>query len=1142
MKYYNTTFNYEKIFKIMRFSFLFIFLIHIKLAAIGYTQSINLDVSNMELRQVIKTIEQQSDYRFFYTDGLSDLNRKISLNLNDQSIDQVLALLFDDTQLGYRLVNDKVIMLAPKEALQQITVTGTVTDANDFPLPGATIAVKGTIQGTITDANGVYTLQVPGENATLVFSYIGFISQETIVGNRRAINIKLLEDTHQIEEVVVVGYGTQKKVNLTGAVASLSGEKLENRSVANISQALQGQVANLNIMSTSGGALGVSPSINIRGYTGLGTAGAPLVVIDGIQGGNLSDINMNDVESISVLKDAASAAIYGSSAPYGVILITTKRGKAGQKPTINYSNNFGWAQTMNVPSWMPSVEYARFFNEAAANAGLPPVIPEETIGLMQDYLDGKITYEAELDPREEIDGWRQGWSNNDWFKIMLKDAAFSQQHNIGVSGSLSKSNYYVGLGYLGQSGLIRYGDDRYQRYNVRANLSTELTRWLTFDFRGAFSRGATDSPNQYTGQYGNLLHHIGRRYPSIANYLPNGERYSLVMIYKYGGRILEKKDNAVLTGEFVIRPLPGWDITANYTYDGVYINRSEHNKTVYSVSPKLGRQSALTDLPNSFSRSFTQNQHHIINAFTSYEKQLSSHYFKMMIGYTQEIYDNLSMSGSNNYLYSNDLPALSLTYGTAANTSDNASQLAIQGGFGRINYNYREKYLFEFNGRYDGTSKFLKDVRMKFYPGASVAWVLSKENFWTPLEQSVNLLKIRASYGSLGDMSFTSSYYPFYPSLGVTRPTGSTFIFSGGRQAAINQPGLINTSLTWVTTTTFDIGADLAFLSNRLNISFDWYRRYMDDYVGPAEAMPAFLGTSAPQTNSAAIETKGWDLTMGWRDQTGDFSYGVNIVLSDYRGYITKYPNPNGLTTTWYKGQEMGSIWGYETYGLFQSEEEIASAPSQSQLYSRWLPGDVRYKDLNGDGKIDWGNNTLDNPGDKKIIGNNTPRYAYGVTMNGQYKGFDLTLFLQGIGKREVAPTEGGNYYWGIIGVVNQSSAFLEQRDRWSESNPNGFFPRYYMSTEMAKNMYWQTRYLMNAAYLRIKNIQLGYNLPSSLTGKIGSQKVRIFFNVENLATFTKMPRIMDPEVSTSTGQTAVSDGKVYPLSRNWACGINLTF
>ncbi|MDR1456044.1 MAG: TonB-dependent receptor [Tannerella sp.] len=1025
-------------------------------------------------------------------------------------------------------------------------ITGTVVDAGGEPVIGANVVEKGTANGTITNADGSFAFSVsPG--AVLEISYIGYVKKEAPVGNNTKFSITLEEDRKTLEEVVVVGYGTQKKVNLTGAVAQVKGDVLENRSVTNISQALQGQVANLNITSANGGAPGSTPSINLRGYTGFGSAAAPLIVIDGIQGGDLNSINMNDVENISVLKDAASAAIYGSSAPYGVILITTKRGQAGQKPAITYNNNFGFAQPINLPKMMNSLDFANFFNEAAANSGMAARVSDEQMQRIRDYRDGKITDQTIVNPTPGTDGWMGGNADNDWYEIFFKDASFSQQHNVGVSGSGGRANYYIGLGYLQQDGLYNYMKDKYQRYNVRANLSSDLTGWLTFSFRGAFSRGETDATatGYSVNETRNLIHWIGRLDPYDPYIYPNGDKYVVVEFLEQAGRNKQTRDNAVLTGEFVLHPLAGWDITANYTYDGVYVNSSDHVKEIYGIRPS-GVTFVSLGSPSSFSRSFDRNQHHTVNVFTSYEKQMESHYFKATAGFTQELYDNLSVSGSNNYLYSNELPALSLTYGAPPSLGDGASQLAIRGGFGRINYNYREKYLFEFNGRYDGTSRFLKGVRNKFYPGVSAAWIPSKESFWKPLESIVNSLKIRATYGQLGDQGFTGSYYPFYPSLNTQSPTSSNYLFSGGRESYISQPSLVNTSLTWVTATTLDFGADLSFLSNRLNVSFDWYRRKMNDYAGPSEALPAFLGTSAPQTNTAAMKTEGFELTVGMQHRTKDFSFGANAVLSDYRSVVTRYPNPNGLIGTWHVGQQIGELWGYETYGLFQSEEEIASAPSQERLYSRWMPGDVRYADLDGNGVIDWGDYTLDNPGDRTVIGNSTPRFSFGLNLNVEYRGFDLAVFFQGIGKRDAAPdatSHMSNYFWGVTGDPAQSTGFVQQHDRWSESNPDGYYPKFYFTTaEMNKNKQSQSRYLMNAAYLRIKNLQLGYSLPASLLDKLNCQKLRLFVNVENLATATRMIKTMDPEFSNTTGFYLGADGKVYPLQRTWACGLNITF
>jgi TonB-linked SusC/RagA family outer membrane protein len=1038
-------------------------------------------------------------------------------------------------------------LFAATPSLQGKKVSGTVVDMQNEPLIGASVVEKSANNGTATNLKGEFSLTVQ-DNAILEISYLGFETQEVAVNGQTLIHVIMKEDTHALDEVVVVGYSTIKRENLTGAVSQIRGERLENRSVTNVQQALQGTVANLNIISSSGGAPGSTPSINIRGYTGLGTSQSPLVVIDGIQGGDINSVNMTDVESISVLKDAASAAIYGSSAPYGVIIINTKKGKGSQKPTITYNNNIGFKQTINLPTMMNSLDWANGFNEAAANAGRSPIFDEEALERIKDYQAGKITDETIKNPtagRDEWYAWNKGNANNDWFKIYYKDYSFSQQHNVGVSGGGNHNNYYVGLGYNQQDGMYNYGDDIYKRYNVRTNFSSDLTKWFTFNFRSAFTRHAYDTPNTYSNTTGgNYMHQIGRKWPTVPLFNPDGfySASSNVRMHTEGGRNKETDDIAALSGEFVFHPLEGWDITGNYSYEGKYYDISNHVKTIYSVLPS-GNRTPESGSPNSFSRTTYKFQHHTVNAFSSYGKQLGGHYFKVLAGYTQELYDDMAYSAGNSYLYSDNLPSLSLMYGTSPSVSDlsDTRQLAIRGGFGRINYNYQEKYLIEFNGRYDGTSRFLKDVRFKFYPGLSAAWAPSKEIFWEPIQEYINLLKIRVSYGQLGDQSFTSSYYPFYPSLSTNRPTGSNWLFSGGRESYISNPGLINPNLTWITATTIDFGGDFAFLNNRLNISFDWYKRNADDFVGPSEALPSILGTSAPQTNNAALETKGFDLTLGWRDRINDFSYGINAVLSDYKGKVKRYPNPTKLLSSWYEGENMGDIWGYETVGLFQNEDEISNAADQSKINAnKWQPGDVHYADLNNDGKIDWGENTVDKPGDRKIIGNSTPRYSFGVNMTGEYKGFDLALFLQGIGKRDLWAGSNANYFWGIDGRGDewQSSLFTIHEDRWSESNPNGYYPRYYMNSQMSKNTQTQTRYLQNASYLRIKNIQLGYSLPVPLINKIDFKKIRIFVNVENLATFTKLVKTIDPEFSYDDSYT----GKIYPLQRTWACGVNITF
>ena len=1097
----------------------------------------NMGKKSITLKEAFAQIEKQTDLSVDYAKSHIDDGRKLSTLPKSGELEDVMNALLEGTGCECIYREGHVIirpMATPnQEKGPDEKVQGIVKDESGFPVIGASIRVKGTTNGSLTGMDGDFHLADVKHGDILEVSFVGYHTQ-SIACKGQPLDIVLKEDVAMLDEVVVVGYGTQKKVNLTGAVSTVNQKTLESRPVTKITQALQGTVANLNISSSNGGAPGATQDINIRGYSGLGTTSSPLIVIDGIQGGSLNYLDPDDVESISVLKDAASASIYGSSAPFGAILITTKRGAKNTKARITYSNSFRFAQPINLPKMANSLDFATIYNEAADNAGVTRPFTDENLQRIKDYQAGLLTDETIANPtRDEWYTWT-GHANNDWFDIFFKDVSFSQQHNIGVSGGTEKTNYYVGAGYNQTGGLYEFGDDVYKRYNVRANLSTEITKWLNFSLRSTFSRASSDTPDTYSGKTGgNYMHQISRKWPTAAVRNPNGE-YSYpsdIRLMTEGGRSKGESDNVILTGEFVIKPLPGWDITANYTYDGLYYNGSGHVKTLYVTNPSGATMLYSGTSPNSFSRTSRKTQRHVINAFTSYEKSVGKHYFKVMVGFMQELYDYLQQYSSNNNLYSDDLPSLTLTYGSSPSTSDDAYQLATRAGFGRINYNYKEIYLLEFNARYDGTSRFLRDERFKFFPGVSAGWIVSKEKFWEPITDIVNHTKFRVSYAVLGDQS-AMGYYPFYPSMGTTAPTGSNWIFADGREAYVTNPGLVNSDLTWISTATLNFGVDLAFFRNRLNASFDWYKRTGKNYVGPSKKLPAILGTTLPNTNDSEIQTTGWEVTIGWRDQIRDFNYNVNFVLSDYTGKVTKYTNPTGLHTTWYEGKKMGELWGYETYGLFQSEEEIASAPSQSKIAANWYPGDVRYVDLNGDGVIDWGDNTLANPGDKKIIGNTTPRYQFGLNLQGDYKGWDFGLFFQGVGKRDAWLSS--NIFWGLIDGQWQSCVLTPHLDRWTEDNPNGYFPRYYLNSSGSKNMQTQTGYLQNAAYIRLKNLQIGYSIPQKLLNKIDIERLRVFVSVDNLATISSMPESIDPEFS-------ATDGKVYPLQRTWSVGLNLT-
>ena len=1016
-------------------------------------------------------------------------------------------------------------------------ITGTVVDEQGNTLPGVNVMKKGSKTGVSTDMDGNFTIDA-NKGEILVFSYIGFNNQEIQIRDNKNLKIVMKSEAQQMNEVVIVGYGSQKKTNLTGSVTQIDAKVLKDRPITRLSQGLQGAVGGLNIIS-NGGAPNATQSINIRGFTGLGSAGSPLIVIDGIQGGDINSINANDVESVSVIKDAAASAVYGSSAPYGVILIKTKQGKKGQPVAITYNNNFTFESPIGLPTMLNSLEFAKIYNQSLANGGGAPFFNQETIDRMAAFQNGTLKTETVANTTgDSYKAWGGANANNDWYKIYFKDVSMSQQHNLGVSGATDNSNYYVGLGYNKKEGMYRYGDDNYRRYNLRANLSSNLTDWLTFNFRGAFSQDKFDTPNTYNGKTGgNYMHQIGRKHPNLALYNPDGgiSDESDVLLLKDGGRNISTNDKPIFTGEFVAKFAKNWSGTVNYTYDGSFNSSTSHVKTLYTALPSGMLREIGGTAPNGFARSFNKYQKNITNAFTNYDLNLGKHQVKLLGGYVQELTTFSSLNGSNNNLYSDKIPSISTSYGTTPSVSDNAYKLAIQGYFGRINYSYDDKYLLEVTGRYDGTSRFLKDVRWKAYPGVSVGWNVNKESFWKEgIADVVNTLKFRASYGSLGDQApDLLGNYPFYPSLQTVSPTSSNWFFGPTRQPYVNTPGLVDPTLSWITATTRNFGVDASFLNRRLTATFDTYIRKMDDYIGPAQELPGVLGIAAPRTNSTALETKGFELTLAWNDNIGDFKYGVRGVLSDYQGRVTKYPNPNKLLNNWFEGENMGDIWGFVTDRYFTAADDL---PNVKQLgLSNWSPGDIKYVDLDGNGDITYGTSTVANPGDRKVIGNSTPRYSYSLFTDGSYKGFDYSIFIQGVGKRDYYTTS--NMYFGIVGSEWQSSLFTEHLDRWTPETPNGFFPKAYIGGgNWWKNTETQTKYLINAAYLRIKNVQVGYTLPNYISSQIKIQKLRFYISVDNLGTFTKMSdhSVLDPE-------NTFSDAKNYPLQRTVSVGANIT-
>ena len=1046
--------------------------------------------------------------------------------------------------------SNKLIMLTPKEVLQQINIKGTVTDSQGDPLPGVSVFIKGTSQGTATDVNGVYTLQVPNESAILVFSFIGFINQELVVGNKRTIDVSMIDDVQQMEEVVVVGYGTQKKVNLSGSVDFISGDILQNRSTANVAELVKGASPNLNIsMGRMGGEPGASSNWNVRGIGSINADAAPLILVDGVPV-NINNIDPESIESVSVLKDASASAIYGSRAPFGVVLITTKKGQQG-KARIEYSNNLFINYPQPLASFVRSLEWATAYNQASANANAAATYSDEQMARIEGYLNG--TYPYEYNPDVPITtvflGRRVGNANYDWPQELVAPS-FNHKHNISISGGSEKINYFFSGGLFDQDGIYRYGYDNYKRYNLLSNLNARITDWLNVRTSIKYAKALSDYPVGQTTV--SRVHIFGEALtfaPMMPKYNINGTiACPLIRWQEDSGRTKTESNDFFAGLGLDLEPVKGWVTSFTYNHNLINSRLYDNPKPVW-VEMSDGTFSNIGKPEASWTAEYGQTNYAMLNVVSSYETTLRGHYLKALAGYEQEERKASSLSGTGTGLISNDVPSLYTALGNKT-VSDAMNHWATQGIFGRLNYNYKEKYLFEFSARYNGSSRFSPESRWGFFPSASVAYAISKENFWTPVQDIVNNFKIRGSYGSLGNQN-VSSMYSYLEMMGMGAELD--WIMGSARPQYTTPPGIVTSDLTWETITTLNLGLDAAFLNNRLQVNFDWYDRVTKDMMGPVEALPYQLGVSAPQKNNAEMSNKGFELVLSWRDRlSNNFSYNAKFSLGDSRATITKYYNVNELINTWYPGKEYGEIWGYTTDGLIQEVGE--AMPDQSLFYANWRPGDMKYKDLDGDGKVTSGSSTLKDHGDLRRIGNTTARYNYSITAGCEWKGFDFYMFWQGIGKRDYAPANSDFLFYGIVTAFGGSGIYknTEILNYWRPAdetnllgpNTDAYFAKPYFSSETNKNRQIQTKYILDASYVRLKNIQLGYTVPSHISQKIFVQRARIYVSGENLITFTKLPSTFDPEttIASNTVYETSGHGRIYPLSKVLSFGVNITF
>lgn len=1034
----------------------------------------------------------------------------------------------------------------------QIAVTGTVVDEKNEPMIGIGIVIKNSTTGTATDENGRFSITVPDTKSVLVFTFIGYKTQEITVGSQKQIRVVLKEDLQLLDEVVVVGYGTQKKVNVTGSVSTVNSDIIENRPITNVSQALQGVVPGLNfsVNNSGGGALDNTMNVNIRGAgtIGSGSAASPLILIDGVEG-NMNTLNPNDIASISVLKDAASSSIYGSRAAFGVILITTKTGKAG-RTSVSYLGNLRISDPIQIPNMMDSYTFARYFNRAASNDGQSPVFSDEMMERILAYQRGDLKEGTTANLNTgRWNSYEGANANTNWFDEQYKSWVPSYEHNLSISGGGDKTTYLVSGNFLNQNGLIRHGEDNLKRYSINSRISTKLSNYADLNYNVKWIRTDYDRPSYMTPLF---YHNIARRWPTNPVYDNNGylmEGMELLQM-ENGGRNKEQQDELYNQIQFVFEPIKDWKIylegnirTLNkFTHWDVlpiYGHDVKGNAYLASWDGRAAGQTQVSE--NAYKENFLTT-----NIYTDYSKDFESgHYFKIMGGFNAEQMKTRNVWGQKDGLISPEVPTLN-TGTQNQKTGGGYAEWAVAGFFGRLNYNYKERYIAEVNLRYDGSSRFLRDKRWNFFPSFSLGWNIAREDFFGSLTQHISTLKFRGSWGQLGNMN-TEAWYPFFQSMPIGTQNGSWIVDNGVRPNTSNAPGIVSGAMTWETIESWNIGLDWAALNNRLTGSFDYFKRTTKNMIGPAPQLPSILGTGVPKVNNSDMESYGFELEIGWRDKIGDFSYGARFVLADDQQRVTRYPNETGNIDTWYANKMSGTIWGYETKGIAKSDAEmnahLATLPNggQNAMGSNWAAGDIMYQDLNGDGKIDGGSSTLSDPGDRKIIGNSTPRFKYGITLEGSWKGFDASIFFQGVAKRDYML--GGAYFWGATGGMWQSVGFQEHWDFFRPegdplgANLNSYYPRPLFSTG-DKNQSTQSGYLQNAAYIRLKNLQVGYAIPMNIISKIGLQYFRVYMSCENLWTKSDISGVFDPELLGGDW----GPGKTYPLQKTISFGVNVNF
>lgn len=1170
--------TFSKILRMMKLVTFFLFVGVMQVSATAYSQEarITLSLDHVPLEKAFVAIQRQSGYLFLYNDEKLPAAEKVSVDVKDASIDEVLDACLKGLPLSYRII-DQTIIITPRPAATeaqapapQPEVSGVVRDSTGRGLAGVTVHVKGAEQGAITDERGRFTLEADG-NAVLVFSYIGYHPETVPVNGQNRLTVTLHANGNALSQLVVVGYGTEKKTDLTGAIAQIGSRDIASRPVPNMATSLQGLLPGLNIQSNDGDP-GTAPDINIRGFNSV-NGGSPLVLVDGIEG-DIDRINPADVESVTVLKDAASAAIYGARGAFGVILITTKKGKEG-KLAVNYTNNIGWTTPTSRTDFISDPDV---YGQTVDNALWGYNGTSYTGYSGADWDTIKMVAQGKMAPfyRTLANGTNEFFYKTNWYDYLFRKWQPFQNHSISVSGGNDKLQAYVSGRYYKTSSIQNIVDAHLIKYNLKANVTFQATDWLQLADNIQFS---TDNQIEYGGAkngYGGIWSSTTWYY--LFPFLPNKlDGVSYDQLGSGAQAALEGKDNwkRTYSEQFVntfsgsVTPVKGLVLNFDYSNTINHIaNSTRLNTFQYLTGSKIqlttGGVNSLTEVRN-------RNYYNALNIYGTFTQNVAEdHHFKLMLGYNQEAYNADNITAEQGGLLINDLANLNL--GTNTLLADgSASVWAVKGYFGRFNYDFKNKYLLEVNARYDGSSRFPSVSRWGFFPSVSGGWYISREKFWQPLEKTVSSLKLRASYGKLGNQNI--GLYTFSEIMGLGQ---TSWLADGGKLNFVGPPSPLPSVVSWEKTRTIDFGGDFGFLEDRLTASFDWYQKNTTGMYVPGSPLPGVFGASEPMENIASLQDKGFEVTLGYNGQFNvqgsPLHFRATFSVYNFNGVITDYPNPNGLMSTYWKGEKLGQIWGYHVAGQFKSDEEAAAYqrtfqnPSKdlNKVYnyifnvvtnSEWKKlraGDLQYVDANGDGKIDNGSYTLADHGDIKPIGNAMPQFPFGFTLGADWKSFDVSVAGAGVGHQDWYPT--GYVYWGSY--ARPYASFIRKdlvADAWNPDKASGKYPQIYRGYDALganRSLYeLNDHYLTNVGYLRVKNLTVGYTLPASLTQRAKIRQLRIYFSGENIFTwrFGDLTRYVDPEQAgsatnfsdpgTAADRATVDD---YPIGKTYSFGIDL--